>query len=113
MKLLVQVEVVGAEAAEAALGRRSQGRRGVRLAGERLRREEDALAPPAEQLTGDGLTIAVGLGGVEERPAVLERRVERAGNLVELDGAVTAPEGVEPEADTGEVVHGLILEFGS
>src|SRR5438128_3388221 len=124
---LVEVDVVGAQAAQAALARLADVRGGeapvVRTRAHPpvdLRREDDPLAPAAtlrepaaDDLLGDALARApaVHVGRVEEDDPELERAVHDceavalAGEWAEVHGAEAEPADPEPALAETDVVH--------
>ena len=100
--ILVQVDVVGGQLAEAALdgapdvlGTRAAGAIGSEGAAE-LRRDDDVLAPRAQRLGQSPLAPAVGIGGVEEGDAGLQGGVDDRRNRVLLHAE---PEVVRAETN--------------
>ncbi len=103
---LVEVDVVGAEAAEALLARRGDPRRRQALAlDRRLHREADlggqhdlvatARDGPADQLLGH--PVAVGVGGVDQVDAPVEGGVDDGHALVGVGARGGEGHGAEPE----------------
>jgi|SRR5579864_1301568 len=99
--VLVQVDVIGTEPTERAFDRatdvlgRAARRVCVRTPTE-LRRDHDSLTTPSERTTEECLavTVPIGLGGIEERDAGVERRVDNLfrARLVDPPAEVVRPE---------------------
>ena len=86
---LVQVDVVGLQAAQRVLDRgHDPAPRGALLIGivahraAELRREDHAVAAPLERLADDLLGVAVGVGGVDEVDPRVQRFVDDADRVV-------------------------------
>src|SRR5436305_180956 len=103
--VLVEIDVVGAQAPERRVDRLADvPARAARLCPvahvvAELRRENDVVAPPFEHPSEQILAsaaVAVDVGGVEQRHAVIERRVDDRTRPLQVD---TAAEVVAAEAD--------------